>query len=70
MVPGGYIEFQDYGAELFVADSSLSDGYNSQPATTTTPFERWFDLVATAGNHLGKPFNVAKRMKEWMEAVG
>jgi len=62
MVPGGYIEFQDYGLPLKCADDTL-DG---------TSLQRWGYLLCEAARKLGRPMgtDASGRYREWMAQAG
>ncbi|KAF8453268.1 S-adenosyl-L-methionine-dependent methyltransferase, partial [Kalaharituber pfeilii] len=64
-MPGGYIEFQDYGCELF-----LNDGTRLGKSNDETPLGRFFYLVMGAAEKQGRPLAVARGMKARLENAG
>ena len=63
--PGGYLEFQDYGCELFMSDGTRLDGLiPEQPATS------YLFHVTSAAERAGRPLIVARGIAERMEKAG
>ncbi|KAF8457878.1 S-adenosyl-L-methionine-dependent methyltransferase [Kalaharituber pfeilii] len=63
--PGGYIEFQDYGSELF-----LHDGTQLGKSPDEPPVGQFFYYVTTAGEKQGRQMVVARGTKERLEKAG
>ncbi|KAI5782386.1 S-adenosyl-L-methionine-dependent methyltransferase [Peziza echinospora] len=74
LVPGGYVEFQDYGAEVFAPDGTLLSGPLAFPAGTCAPGESHvaylFHLCNKASFIAGRPVPVARGMAERIAAAG
>ena len=65
LVPGGYLEYQDYGCQMYLHDGTLLEGINPDHMVST-----YFHHLTTAAAKQGRPLLVAIHMKEWMEAAG
>lgn len=63
--PGGIIEFQDYGSELF-----SSDGTPLTEADPERPFTYWLYHVVNAAEKANRPLPMGRRMKGLMEKAG
>jgi len=63
--PGGYLEFQDYGCELF-----SSTGVPLTTPDPKSPFTRWLYHLVQAAENLGRPLVMGRRMKRLMEEAG
>ncbi|RPB21339.1 S-adenosyl-L-methionine-dependent methyltransferase [Terfezia boudieri ATCC MYA-4762] len=63
--PGGYLEFQDYGCELFTAD-----GVPQTMPDPKRPFTCWLYHIVRAAEKIGRPLVIARSMKELMERAG
>lgn len=65
MLPGGYLEFQDYGGEGF-----LSDGTKLEGIVPGHPFSDFLFHINSASERAGRPIAVARGMAERMRKVG
>ena len=64
-VPGGYVEFQDYGCEIFSSDGTRLDGLIPEhPATS------YMHHTTSAAARAGRPLIIARGMVERMEKAG
>lgn len=65
--PGGYIEFQDYGVDLFHSSGVLATGL---PEKESTPFAHYMNLCVEAAALGGRELAVAGTMRERFAAAG
>jgi len=65
LTPGGYLEFQDYGCELF-----LSDGTRLNGVTPEHPLGTYMHHITSAAASSGRPLTIARGMAERMERAG
>lgn len=65
MVSGGYLEFQDYGCELFLSDGTSLKGINPEHPACTYMFH-----TTSAAERAGRPLFIARSMAERMEKAG
>ena len=65
MAPGGYLEFQDYGCELFLSDGTRLEGVNPEHPPSTYIFH-----LTSAAARAGRPLIVASGIAERMERAG
>ena len=63
--PGGWLEFQDYGCELFTPDGIQRDKHD--PAR---PIVNWLYHIVEAAEKLDRPLVIARGMKQMMEKAG
>ena len=63
--PGGYVEFQDYGCQIYLSDGTLLEGESEQ-----YPIATYFHHIMGGAERQGRPLVVAPTMKERMERVG
>ena len=63
--PGGYVEFQDYGCEIFKSDGTKLDGINPD-----YPGSTYFFHTISAAERAGRPLVVARGIAERMEKAG
>ncbi|RBQ85158.1 hypothetical protein VDGD_00715 [Verticillium dahliae] len=61
LVPGGYVEMQEYDAWIFSDDDSMARA----PWTT-----EWVEKLDKASHMFGKPINIARFHKQWMQDAG
>ena len=69
MAPGGYLEFQDYGCELFLSDGTRLNGLNPEHLKQH-PITTYLFSTNSAAERAGRPLNVARGMAERMEKAG
>jgi len=63
--PGGYVEYQDYGCQLYLSDGTQLVGeYEQYPIAT------YFYHTIRASEKQGRPLFVAPTMQERMERIG
>ena len=65
MAPGGYLEFQDYGCEIF-----LSDGTKIEGIVPEHPASIYMHSITSAAERAGRPLTVARGMGERMRKAG
>lgn len=65
MTPGGYLEFQDYGCELFLSDGTRLEGIHPE-----YPASNYIYHITSAAERAGRPLTVARGMAERMERAG
>ena len=63
--PGGYIEFQDYGCEVFKSDGTRLVGVNDKH-----PISSYIYYITSAAETAGRPLTVARGIAERMEKQG
>lgn len=63
--PGGYLEYQDYGCEMYLLDGTLLQGESEEH-----PISTYIHHVATAAEKHGRPLTVAPTIKARMERAG
>ncbi|KAF8446835.1 TAM domain methyltransferase [Terfezia claveryi] len=63
--PGGYVEFQDYGCQVFLSDGTLLDRDSEK-----YPIASYFYHIMGAAAKQGRPLIIAPTMKERMEKAG
>ena len=63
--PGGYIEFQDYGCEIF-----LSGGTKLEGDDPDHPASGWIFHTTQAAERAGRPLLIARGMEERMRKAG
>ena len=65
MAPGGYLEFQDYGCELFLSDGSKLEGINPEHPLSTYMFH-----LNSAAERAGRPLTIGRGIAERMRKAG
>ena len=65
LAPGGYLEFQDYGCEVFLSNGTRLDGEIPEH-----PIARYMSVINAAAARTGRPFAIARGMAERMKEVG
>ena len=65
MTPGGYLEFQDYGCELFT-----SDGIKLEGLVPEHPATKYIFHIIRAAERAGRPLVVARDIADRMEKAG
>ncbi|KAF8416451.1 S-adenosyl-L-methionine-dependent methyltransferase, partial [Tirmania nivea] len=63
--PGGYIEYQDYGCQIYLSDGTLLEGECEK-----YPLGTYFYHTMGAAERQGRPLIIAHTMKERMEKIG
>lgn len=63
--PGGYVEYQDYGCQMYLSDGTLLQGISEKH-----PISTYFHHVVGAAEKQGRPLVVAPTMKARMEKAG
>ena len=63
--PGGYVEFQDYGCELF-----LSDGTKLDRPVDGQPISKYIHVITSAAERNGRPLVIGRGMAERMKNAG
>ena len=63
--PGGYLEFQDYGGEVFLNNGTKLEGVSSEHPMSTYVFH-----LTSAAERTGRPLSVARGMAKRMENAG
>ena len=63
--PGGYLEFQDYGCELFLSDGTKLDSISSE-----YPAGNYLVYITAAAERAGRPLTVARGIGERMRKAG
>lgn len=63
--PGGYVEFQDYGCEVFTSDGTMLMGESSEH-----PIGTYFYHVMGAANRAGRPLIIARGMRDRLIRAG
>ncbi|KAF8471771.1 putative TAM domain methyltransferase [Kalaharituber pfeilii] len=64
--PGGYIDFQDYGCELFLPDGTPAP----DDTVDNCPLGYYVRVMNEAYLKIGRILQVAKHMKSWLENLG
>lgn len=64
-IPGGYVEYQDYGCQIYLANGTHLEGIHEK-----YPIATYFHHVINAAERQGRPLLVAPTMKERMEKAG
>ena len=65
MAPGGYLEFQDYGCEVFLSDGTKLEGINPEHPASTYIFH-----ITSAAERAGRPLPIGRTIAEQMEKAG
>lgn len=65
IAPGGYVEFQDYGCEMFTRDGTRLDGLIPEH-----PVTRYMHSTSTAAERARRPLVMGRGMAERMEKAG
>lgn len=65
LTPGGYLEFQDYGCELFLSDGTKIEGIDPEH-----PLSNYMFTTTSAAERAGRPLTVARGIAERMEKAG
>ena len=65
MAPGGYLEFQDYGCEIFLSDGTKLDGINPDHAISDYIFH-----VTSAAERAKRPLRVGRGVADRMRKAG
>ena len=65
MTPGGYLEYQDYGCELFMSDGTRLDG-----TLPEHPANKYIFHINEAAKKSGRPLAVARGMADRMAEAG
>ena len=65
MAPGGFLEFQDYGCEVFLSDGTKLEGINPDHPISTYMFH-----ICSAAERAGRPLLVSPKMGRLMEDAG
>lgn len=60
LVPGGYVEFQDYYCRLGCVDDTMRG----------TALERWTHMYVEGGRRLGRDMLAPKRYRQWLTEAG
>jgi hypothetical protein len=60
LAPGGWMEWQDYDAQMQCVDDTLRG----------TALEQWSQLCLEAGGRLGRDMLTPRKYKRWMEEAG
>ncbi|KAF8465346.1 S-adenosyl-L-methionine-dependent methyltransferase [Kalaharituber pfeilii] len=63
--PGGYVEYQDYGCQMYRPDGTLVEGLECGD-----PLAEYFYHIVTAAERQGRPLLIAPGMKARMEKAG
>ena len=63
--PGGYLEFQDYGCEVFLNDGTRLEGINDEH-----PISSWMHYTTTAAERAGRPLKIGRIITELMKKAG
>ena len=63
--PGGYLEFQDYGCEMFLSDGTKLEGINAEH-----PLSCYMHHTTSAAERAGRPLIIARSMADRMEKAG
>ncbi|KAH6657408.1 S-adenosyl-L-methionine-dependent methyltransferase [Truncatella angustata] len=58
--PGGWIEYQDWSADIYCQDTS----------TLGTSIHRWISMLKDGAKRLGRDLEVPSSYKEWLQEVG
>jgi len=59
--PGGYVQFADYGGEIFCDDDSMP---------SNSSFRQWFSLINEGSERAGRPLTAWKSVKGHLEKLG
>ena len=65
IAPGGYVEFQDYGCEVF-----LSDGTKLEGTVPGHPITEYMHATSSAAERTGRPLVIGRGMAERMKNAG
>ena len=65
MKPGGYLEFQDYGCEVFLSDGTKLEGINPEHPTST-----YIHYLSAAAERAGRPLPIGRSIAQRMEKAG
>lgn len=64
-MPGGYYEFQDYYCAAFLSDGTELSGIQPE-----YPLATFYHHVVGASDRIGRPLNIARKIKPMLEAIG
>ena len=65
ITPGGYLEFQDYGCEIFLSDGTKLVGIDPEHPAGTYTFH-----ITSAAERAGRPLTIARGIGERMRKAG
>lgn len=59
LAPGGWAEFQEWGAECVGEDAVAEERYQQ------SPFHQWLQYLVAGGAAIGRDFHATRKFKNW-----